>query len=109
MLPLVAMNARPPPPPEMRAFFWDVDYDTLEFDAHADAILARVLEYGRLVDVRWALAAYGPERIRAFFRDVAHPLISDKTRIFWRAYFRAEEPWATPPTWRTNSAAPWID
>jgi hypothetical protein len=102
------MNARLPPPSGMRAFFWDVDYDALDLDAHADAILARVLEYGRLVDVRWALAAYGPERIRAFFRETAHPLISDRTRSFWRAYFHAEEPWAHLPAWRKSSAAPWI-
>jgi hypothetical protein len=104
-----AVSARPHLPPEMRAFFWDVDYDALDLETHADAILARVLEYGRLVDVRWALATYGPERIRAFFREVAHPLISDKTRTFWRAYFRAEEPWATPPAWRKSSAVPWLD
>jgi hypothetical protein len=103
------MSVRSHLPPEMRAFFWDVDYDALDLETHADAILARVLEYGRLVDVRWALATYGPERIRAFFREVAHPLINDKTRTFWRAYFRAEEPWVTPPAWRKSSAVPWLD
>lgn len=94
----------------MRWIFWDVDFDDLDVDAQADAILARVLEQGRLRDVRDVLAIYGPERIHRFFREVAHPLISPRTRTFWRAFFGAEnEPWATPPAFRTSNAAPCSD
>jgi hypothetical protein len=94
----------------MRWIFWDVDFDELDIDSQADAILARALEQGRLEDVRTILSIYGPERVHQFFREVAHPLISSRTRSFWRAYFHAEdEPWAMPPAFRTSSAAPWID
>jgi hypothetical protein len=93
----------------MRWIFWDVDFDALDPERDADAILARVLEEGRLADVRELLSRYEEERVRRFFRDVAHPLISDRTRAFWRAYFDAEnEPWAMPPDFRKSSAAPWI-
>ncbi len=97
-------------PESLRWIFWDVDFDALRLDDHADAILARVLEHGRLADVREVLSIYGPARIHRFFREVAHPLISPKTRAFWRAFFDAEnEPWAMPPAFRTSNAAPWID
>ena len=97
-------------PESIRWVFWDVDFSTLDVEQHADAILARVLEEGRLEDVRVVLSIYGPERIHRFFREVAHPLISARTRAFWRAFFHAEnEPWATLPAFRTSSAAPWID
>ena len=69
-------------PESMRWLFWDVDFDDLDIEAHADAILARVLEGGRLEDVRVLLSFYGTDRIHRFFRDVAHPLISDRTRAF---------------------------
>ena len=97
-------------PESLRWIFWDVDFDALRVDEHADAILARVLEQGRLADVRVVLSIYGPDRIHSFFREVAHPLISPRTRAVWRAFFKAEnEPWATPPAFRTSNAAPWID
>jgi len=97
-------------PLSLRWLFWDLDFDRVEPEAHADAVLARVLEPGRLEDVRIVLDLYGPERILRFFREVGHPNISDRTRQFWRAFFHAEEePWASPPAWRKSSSAPWID
>lgn len=99
-----------PLPESMRWLFWDLDFETLDPVLHADAVLPRVLENGRLEDVRALLAIYGRERIHRFFREVAHPLLSDRTRTFWRACFAAEnEPWATLPAFRTSSAAPSID
>jgi hypothetical protein len=47
----------------MRWLFWDLDFDRLDAEAHADAILPRALEYGRLEDVRALLLIYGKERI----------------------------------------------
>lgn len=96
-------------PEGLRWLFWDVDFDGLDPSTQADAVLPRVLENGRLEDVRALLALYGTDRILRFFRETAHPLISERTRGFWRAYFHAEnEPWATPPAFRTSNAAPWI-
>jgi hypothetical protein len=100
---------RQPPPESLRWLFWDLDVGALDVDLHADAILPRVLENGRLADVRAALSLYGEDRIHRFFREVPHPLVSERTRAFWRAYFHAEdEPWATRPAFRTSSDAPWI-
>ena len=98
-----------PLPQSMRWLFWDVDFDTLDPERDADTILARVLEAGRLQNVRELLAQYGEARIHRFFRDLAHPLISDRTRTFWRAFFEAEnELWAMPAAFRTSNAAPWV-
>jgi hypothetical protein len=97
-------------PEELRWLFWDVDPEALDLDAHEATILARVLEAGRLSDVRAALELYGEGRVHTFFREVGHPEISDPTRHFWRAFFHAEdERWASPPDWRKNTSAPWID
>jgi hypothetical protein len=96
-------------PESLRWLFWDIDFDGLDPAAQADAVLPRVLENGRLEDVRALLPSTARTGILRFFRETAHPLISERTRGFWRAYFHAEnEPWATPPTFRTSSAAPWI-
>ncbi len=98
------------PPPELRLALWDLALDSLDIERDAESILARVLENGGSREVRAAIRLYGLERIRRFFREVAHPIVSERTRAFWRAFFRAQgEPWPTPPSWRRSSAAPWID
>ena len=95
-------------PDEMRWLFWEVDVEALDTDEQPNYILARVLEFGGIDEVIWALRTYGTERFYRFFRDVGHPELSARTLSFWRAFFDAEdETWAEPPAWRKNSAVPW--
>jgi hypothetical protein len=90
--------------------FWDVDFNTLDTGLAADFILARILEFGRHIEVRWLVDTYGLDRIHQFLRMTGHPELSERTLQFWRAVFHAEsEQWASPPAWRRSSSAPWID
>ena len=101
---------RRPLPATLRPLFWEVAFDRLDAHKHADSILARILEFGRMDDVRWLVATYGWERIHRFFREVGHPEISRRTTLFWRAILNAEkETWASPPAWRQSSNVPWFD
>ena len=96
-------------PKAQRWLFWNVDLRRIDLARDADGIIARVVERGRLVDVKWLVGAYGLARLHAFFRAAAHVEVSDKTVAFWRAFFHAEnEPWAKPPAWRKSNAAPWV-
>ncbi len=96
-------------PESLRPLFWEADFDRLDVRVHTSSILARVLELGRLRDVRWLVATYGYERIHRFFREVGHPEISPRTTALWRAILRAQdEEWASPPDWRRNSNVPWV-
>lgn len=97
-----------PVPRELRWLLWDVDADRVDVDECAAAVLGRVLEHGRLSDVRLVLDLYGRARVRDFFRAGDHPVISERTRAFWHAFFGADETWPTPPDFRKLSAAPWI-
>ncbi len=98
-----------PVPPSLRWLLWDLDADRVDLHEHAAAVLGRVLEHGRLCDVRLVLEIYGPHRIESFFREGAHPLISKRTRGFWQAFFGASETWPNRPEFQSRSAAPWID
>ncbi len=95
-----------PVPDSLRWLLWDLDADRVDLEAHADALLGRVLENGRLRDVRLVLDLYGEARILEFFRAGGHPLLSERTRSFWRAFFGADEEWPAPPDFRSPSAAP---
>jgi hypothetical protein len=92
----------------VRWLFWDVDVDALDVERDAATILPRVLEAGRLADVKWLARAYGLERIHRFLRDEGHPELSTRTLGLWRAFFQADdEEWRSPPSWRQHSGAPW--
>jgi hypothetical protein len=94
----------------MRWLFWDVDFDAIDVERHAQGIMPRVLERGRLEDVQWLVATYGLERIHEFFRQVWAPEITERTRTFWRAVLGAkEETWAGPPAWRRSSSRLWVE
>lgn len=95
-------------PQAMYWLFWEVDVQEIDLEKHADFVLARVLEKGRLEDVRWLMQQYGPQAIHDFFRHVGHSEISDRTRGFWRPVFDAhDEVWQESPAWRKDSAIPW--
>ena len=74
----------------------------------ARLIIARVLEQGRMQDVRWCVQHYGLHEIHRFLREAAHPEISDKTIALWREVLDArEEPWRRPRRSQLRNAAPW--
>jgi hypothetical protein len=96
-------------PQRMKWLFWNVDFRRIDPVRDADMVIATIVEFGTLVDVRWALRTYGPERIHKFFRCVGSPEVSDRTVAFWRAFFHAEEEsWPRPADWRKSNSAPWV-
>lgn len=70
-------------PSEFHRLFWDCQPDHLEPEAHAPFVLERVLEYGSLGAIRWAMEVYGLERIREFLMNRGRRTLSRKTLAFW--------------------------
>jgi hypothetical protein len=101
-------RGRRPVPRFAHWLFWEHDIASLDVARHANTIIARIVEHGTLREVRWMLEGIGASRVRRFFREVPHPDVSERTRRFWRAYFRASERWPEPPRWREHSSAPWV-
>jgi squalene cyclase len=96
------------PPRAHHWLFWDVDPSQLELTADRDYILARVLEFGRLDDVKWVLSCYGMDGVHTFLRDRGHPELSRRTLTFWRVVLNAkQERWATSRRSRETNVAPW--
>lgn len=96
-------------PKRLGWLFWEADPAKIDVRLHERAIIPRILEKGRLVDVQWLLKTYGDHRIHEFLRNIGDTSLTDKTLAFWRAYFVAKkELWANPRASRPYSAAPWI-
>lgn len=97
-------------PISMRALFWDTRLTRIDPERDADFVLARVLEFGRLCDVRWLIRRYGLDRIHHFLATSGHPELTRRTIAFWRAALHAEdETWRNPPAFRRSSSAYWAD
>ena len=47
-----------------RRIFWDVNFDTLDYDAKASFVIERVFERGDVEDIRQCRRYYGDEQIR---------------------------------------------
>jgi hypothetical protein len=96
------------PPRAQHWLFWDVNPSQLDVKRDRDYILARILEFGRLADVKWVLSRYGMNGVHEFLRDRGHPELSPRTLAFWRVVLKAKnEAWATSPRSRVPSVASW--
>ena len=74
---------KPMIPHEFQRLFWDYQTDQLDPETHAPFILERLMEYGSLASVRWALQVYGLERIKRFLMERGRRTLSRKTLAFW--------------------------
>lgn len=102
------MLARVALPRSLAWLFPEHRVSDLDPERDARIVLARVLEHGRMRDVRWCVRRYGLPRIHRFLRDEAHPEISPRTIALWRAALNAkDETWRVPRRSRLSSAAPW--
>lgn len=93
----------------MHALFWETRPARVDLERDVDYVLARVLEFGRLVDVRWVLRRYGLERVHTFLATSGHPELSPRPLAFWRGVLHAEhETWRSPAAFRRNSSSSWV-
>ena len=70
-------------PSEVGHLFWDCRHEAIDLETHAPFVLERILEYGSLGAVRWALRTYGAERLAEFLRGRGARTLSRKTLSFW--------------------------
>ena len=98
-----------PVPKALAYLFPEHDVSEIDFDRDARLVLARVLEHGRLEDVRWCVHQYGLPRIHRFFRE-GHSELSPRTIALWRAALDAKkESWAVSRRSRLRNVVPWPD
>ena len=57
------MDAPKPKPVFNRRIFWDVNFDTLDYDGKASFIIERVFERGDVDDIRQCRRYYGDEKV----------------------------------------------
>lgn len=91
----------------LHSLFWDCPPETIDLRGHADLVLGRILEYGSLRSVRWALDVYGPARIREFLLHRGCRTLSRKTLSFWTTLLRLEDDPCFQPSSLSHSRRFW--
>ena len=73
---------------ESSVLFRDVRPEHVDPEVHAAFVIARVLDHGTLRSVGALLRYYGPDRIRAFFREGGADRVSRRTVPLWTAFLK---------------------
>lgn len=81
---------------ESSVLFRDVRPEDVDSEAHAAFVIARVLDHGTVRSVRALLCHYGPDRIRAFFREGGTDRVSRRTVPLWAAFLELAPDECTP-------------
>lgn len=73
-----------------KSLFWDVDLRNLDIEKHEDFIIARVLEYGNIDDLKWLFQTYSRSKIQKVLTNTR--AISPKSAYFWKYKLNVKEP-----------------
>ena len=71
---------------EKQELFWDVNLAQMDKNAHKPFIVKRILQFGDMDDLCWALTFYGYDAVRNIFLVSADKL-DNKSRNFWSFFF----------------------
>ncbi|MEA1897550.1 MAG: hypothetical protein U9N53_07785 [Bacteroidota bacterium] len=72
-------------PDDFEKYFWDCNFQDLEFSEHQTFIIERILMFGNLKDILWLKRTYG---IGSLLKTASSSRrLDQKTKNFWNIYF----------------------
>jgi len=75
-------------PKYMKKYFWDCNFDKLEFKKYTIFVSERILCYGDWKSVRWLRRHIGDNFIKNLIKKSRN--LDNKTRNFWEIYLSYE-------------------
>lgn len=75
---------------EKQELFWDTNLAELDKNTHRHFIVKRILQFGDMDDVHWAMQFYGKDIVRDVFLSSSH-LLDKKSRNFWNFFFNIHD------------------
>lgn len=88
-------------------YFWDIDFQNLDFEKRAYYVIERLLEYSDIEGLKWLFKKYSREKIIETFKTSR--TLSKKCANFWSLYFNIpkEEILCFQKQFRENSRVIW--
>lgn len=76
-------------PAFLKKYFWEVDFDSLNFKKSEFYIIARILEYGDIPAIRWLFRNTNPDMIKESI--IKSRGLSKKSANFWSLFFNLDK------------------
>jgi len=76
-------------PYSFRKYFWDVDFNSLDFDKNPSFVIVRILEYGDPVAVRWLFKHTDKRKIKPIVLGTRE--LSPQALNFWSIFLNLSQ------------------
>jgi len=76
-------------PKFLKKYFWEVDFDKLDFKKRSEYIALRLLEYGDVKAIHWLLKALPEKKIREII--ITQRGLSPRSLYYWSSFFNIDK------------------
>lgn len=73
----------------LKKYFWDIDFDNLNFKKREEFVILRILEYGDIKSTQWLFKNINKKRIKETILN--QRVLSPKTTNFWCLFFNLKK------------------
>lgn len=73
----------------LKKYFWEVDFDKLNFEKRPEYIILRLLEYGGVKAIRWLLKNFPEKKIKDTI--IKQRGLSSRSLYFWSLFFNIDK------------------
>ncbi len=80
-------------PREFKKYFWDVDFDELNFQKHRNYILERMLNFGAFDSFNWIFRTFNNNEVENLLDKKGKYSLSRNSFLFWDKLVKDEELW----------------
>ena len=80
-------------PREFKKYFWDIDFDELDFDKQKNFILGRLLNFGSFETFKWIFKTYKNIEVKNLINIKGRYSLSRNSYLFWLKIVQEKELW----------------
>ncbi len=76
-------------PSYLEKYFWDIDFEKLNYKKYPYFVIGRILEYGDVKGLRWMFKRFSNEQIKQSLKNTKD--LSLRTTNFWADFFNVNK------------------
>ena len=80
-------------PQNFRKYFWDINFNELDFEKHRKFILERLLNYGTFDTFSWVFRTFSGEEIKELINNNGTHSLSRNSLLFWEKIAKDKKLW----------------
>ncbi|KUO62925.1 hypothetical protein APF79_14155 [bacterium BRH_c32] len=80
-------------PDEFKKYFWDVEFNKLNFKEHPKYILSKLMTYGEIEAIQWILKNLPQKEITDFVNKYGNTKLDRRSYLFWSKIIDENDLW----------------